>query len=84
MNDVNTFDRDVLERLTKIETKIEMLLSVCPANQAHLHDAEISLQKVDQSVKYAHHRIDGMYKTASAIGVTVSLLINFLAYLTRI
>lgn len=78
-----SFDREVLTRLTQIETKIEMLLKECPINQARLHDAEIKLRGVESSVKSAHYRIDGMYKVAGAIGAVVSLLINVLAFVMK-
>lgn len=75
------FEREVLGRLIKVETLLQMVASTCPGCQARIQALEIGAAKIDESAKSSHKRINGIYKTAGAISTAIGLLINGMAFL---
>ena len=58
---------EALERIVRIETKLDMLVEMIPKMQ--------ELQVAHESAKSAHHRIDNIYKIAGLISTIVSVVI---------
>ncbi|TCL39942.1 hypothetical protein EV210_101140 [Anaerospora hongkongensis] len=81
MGEEKTFEREVLDRLIIIETTLKNLTVQCPRCQEELIFLGKAVVSLEASTKSAHHRIDGVYKTAGVISATVGLLVSFLSFL---
>ncbi|MDF2499402.1 MAG: hypothetical protein K0Q77_116 [Anaerosporomusa subterranea] len=81
MGEEKSFEREVLDRLITIETTLKSLTVQCPRCQDELIAHGKSIVSLDASTKSAHHRIDGVYKTAGIISATVGLLVSVLSFL---
>ena len=66
MGDINP---EALERIVRIETKLDMLVEMLPEIQRVAHE------RAEQSAKSAHHRIDNIYKVAGLISTIISVVI---------
>lgn len=75
------FNREVLDRMIKMETKMDIIVVQCPQCQASVNQLKIDQAKTEAKAASAHHRIDGVYKTAGAISTAIGLLINGMAFL---
>jgi hypothetical protein len=53
-------DREILERLTRIEARQDLMLSQCAPCRSKVNDHDIAIAKLDSSAKSAHHRMDSM------------------------
>lgn len=84
MSDEKTFEREVLDRLIKVETLLERVVGTCPTCQAKIQLLEIGQAKTDESAKSAHKRIDGVYKTATGISVGVGFVLQVIAYIVQV
>ena len=51
---------EALERIVRIETKLDMLVEMIPKMQ----ELQLAHERAAQSAKSAHHRIDNIYKVA--------------------
>lgn len=75
-----TFEREVLDRLIKMETKLDAITIQCPQCQTQIGSHGIALATIDASAKSAHRRIDGVvdgiYKTAGIISAVVGTVIG--------
>ena len=58
---------EALERIVRIETKLDMLVEMLPEIQR--------LQVAHERAKSAHHRIDNIYKVAGLISTIISVVI---------
>ena len=58
---------EALERIVRIETKLDMLVEMQRLQVAH--------ERAEQSAKSAHHRIDNIYKVAGLISTIISVVI---------
>ena len=59
---------EALERIVRIETKLDMLVEMLPEIQR----LQVAHEKAEQS---AHHRIDNIYKVAGLISTIISVVI---------
>lgn len=70
------FEREVLDRLITIETKIEAMAE----DKTRINDLEVAQARIEQSAKAAHHRINSIYKIVGIIATAITLLINVIAF----
>jgi hypothetical protein len=77
----NKFSRELLEKQTRTETKLDSLLLTCPICQAELREQGKQIVAIDQSAKSAHHRIDGIFIFAGILGGLAGTLVNVFASL---
>ena len=54
---------EALERIVRIETKLDMLVEMLPEIQR----LQVAHERAEQSAKSAHHRIDNIYKVAGLL-----------------
>ena len=62
---------EALERIVRIETKLDMLVEMIPKMQ----ELQLAHERAAQSAKSAHHRIDNIYKVAGLISTIESVVI---------
>ena len=62
---------EALERIVRIETKLDMLVEMLPEIQR----LQVAHERAEQSAKSAHHRIDNIYKVAGLISTIISVVI---------
>ncbi|MDF2636823.1 MAG: hypothetical protein K0R78_3697 [Pelosinus sp.] len=74
------FQREVLDRMIVLETKMDVVISGCPTCKAKVDAQEIALAKTIESNKSAHHRIDEVYKTAGYISAGIGLVLQVIAF----
>jgi hypothetical protein len=55
-----SFERDILQRLTRIEAHQESIMKDCVPCQAKIDALEITVAENKASTKAAHHRLDAM------------------------
>ena len=72
------FEREVLDRLITMETKIDTIAVQCPQCQSKVGSHAVALATVDASTKSAHHRIDGIYKTVGIASSVIGTVIGFI------
>ena len=75
------FEREVLDRLITIETELKSVSMQCPDCRTKLHQLEIEIAECRASIKSAHYRVDGVYKTVAWVAGGITLLINVLAFI---
>ncbi|HWR45798.1 hypothetical protein [Sporomusa sp.] len=63
-------------RITRVETKQYSLLQTCPTCQAEIREQGKANYQSSESAKSAHHRIDGIYKSAGIVATIVSTVIG--------
>ena len=74
-----TFEREVLDRLIKMETQLDTITIQCPQCQSKIDLHSIALATLSASIKSAHHRIDGIYFAAGALGAIAGWLVNLVS-----
>lgn len=62
---------EALERIVRIETKLDMLVEMIP----QITELQVANERAEQNAKSAHHRIDNIYKVAGLISTIVSVVI---------
>lgn len=62
---------EALERIVRIETKLDMLVEMLPEIQR----LQVAHERAEQSAKSAHNRIDNIYKVAGLISTIISVVI---------
>ena len=62
------FQAEVIDRLARLETKIDATMATVADHGEKLNDHSIKIEGVCNSVKSAHKRIDGIYCAAAGIG----------------
>lgn len=77
------FERELSDRLTRLETKMDIVLAQCPPCQARVQSHEIALAKLNESIKSAHERIDNVYRTAGYISAGVGLILQVVAFIIQ-
>lgn len=77
------FQREVLDRMIVLETKMDVVIKACPACKAKVDASEIALTKIIESTKAAHHRIDEVYKTAGYISAGIGLILQVIAFVIQ-
>jgi hypothetical protein len=75
----NDFQREVVDRLARLETMLSVVTRDCPLCQSRISALEIQAAKAAASTASAHHRIDGLISTAlwaagAAGGITAVLI----------
>ncbi|WP_156784663.1 hypothetical protein [Thermosinus carboxydivorans] len=67
---------ELIERMTRLESKVDMILMQCPQCQAAVrkHDADIAA--LTQNIDSTHQRIDTIYRTASIISAAIALFMQ--------
>ena len=77
----NDFERDMIDRSARIETKLDIILETQHKQQDKLDEVDERATEALQSTKSAHHRIDEMrvtvIKIAGAVSTAIGLLIGF-------
>lgn len=66
----------MLDRLITIETTLKNLTDTCPKCQSELITIGKEIVALGASAKSAHHRIDGVYKTAGIVATVVSAVVG--------
>ena len=79
----NEFEREVLDRLLTIETKLEAVVSTCPQCQARINVLELASVKMEASTKSAHLRIDSVYKTVAFVAGAITLFMNIISFVIK-
>lgn len=79
----NEFEREVLDRLITIETKLEAVVSTCPQCQSRINALELASVKMEASTKSAHLRIDGVYKTVAFVAGAITLFMNIISFVIK-
>lgn len=74
------FEREVLDRLAIIETKLDPFVSQCRDCHRVLNQHSVDIATVAASSKAAHHRIDGVYKTAAGVSAAIGFLLQVAAF----
>ena len=76
----NDFEREVVDRLARLETMLSVVTRECPLCQARIGALEVEAAKAAASTASAHHRIDGIISTAvwasGVVGGTTAVLIQ--------
>lgn len=75
----NKFSRELLEKQTRTETKLDSLLLTCPICQAEQREQGKQIVAIEQSAKSAHHRIDGIFIFAGILGGLAGTVVNIFA-----
>lgn len=75
--------RELSDRLIRLETKMDIVLSQCPPCQARVQSHDIALAKIDESAKSAHKRIDNVYRTAGYISAGVGFVLQVIAFVVQ-
>ena len=79
----NEFEREVLDRLIKIETQMSAMIAICPQCQARINALELASVKMEASTKSAHLRIDGVYKTVAFVAGAITLFMNVITFVIK-
>ena len=74
------FEREVLDRLAVIETKLDPVVHGGRDCQRVVNQHSVDLATVAASSKSAHHRIDGVYKTAAGVSAAVGFILQVAAF----
>lgn len=53
-------EREILDRLTRIEARQDLMLSQCAPCRMKVDNHDIAIAKLDGSAKSAHHRMDAI------------------------
>lgn len=61
------FEREVLQRLTRIETNQENINDQCVPCRSKVDNLEIAVARVEAAAKSAHHRLDTMQSNNVAV-----------------
>lgn len=77
------YERELSERLIRLETKMDIVLAQCPPCQARVQAHDIALAKVDEATKSAHKRIDNVYRTAGYISAGVGFILQVIAFIIQ-
>lgn len=87
-NSQHEFQREVVDRLARLETMLSVVTRDCPPCQARVGALEVQAAKVAASTASAHHRIDGLISTAlwaaGAAGGITAVLIQLALYFLKL
>lgn len=73
------FQREVLNRLIRIETKQDAVMETVSEHPKTIADHSERITVNEQSIKSAHHRIDGIFWGAGILGGIAGTVVNFIA-----
>jgi len=79
MKEQNSLFREILDRVIGVETHQKIMLQTCPTCQTELIKQGKDIVAIDASAKSAHHRIDGLFTAATALGGIAGWVANFVA-----
>lgn len=74
-----TFEEEVIDRLARIETKQDSTMETVSDHSKTINSHSIIIAEVNASAKSAHHRIDGIFWGAGALGGIAGTLVNVFA-----
>lgn len=72
------FQSEVIDRLARIEEHISSIDQQCSIRYTELSEAKTTALNAMQSTRSAHHRINGMYIVAGAIGSIISFIVSLI------
>lgn len=72
------FRTAVMEQLATMRTDIKYLVKASDKNQDDIDEVKCVANHADQSVKSAHHRIDGLFASAGLLGAAAGWAANFI------
>jgi hypothetical protein len=72
------FQIEVIDRLGRIEERLNSIDQQCSIRYKELSDTKTTALSALQSTRSAHHRINGMYIIAGAIGSIISFIVSWL------
>lgn len=72
------FQREVIDRLARIETKQDSTIKCVDNHSETICKHSERITAIEQSTKAAHHRIDGIYYGASVLGGIAGTVVNFI------
>jgi hypothetical protein len=82
------FQREVVDRLARLETMLSIVTRECPLCQARIGALEVDAAKTAANSSSAHHRIDGLISTAlwaaGAVGGITAVLIQLVLYFLKL
>lgn len=70
------FQREVLNRLVRMETKQDTHIEAIKEHAATLVIHGERITKAEESAKSAHHRIDGIFVAAGSLGALFGMVAN--------
>jgi hypothetical protein len=76
IRDQTKISREMLERITRVETKQDSLLQACPTCQNEIKEQGKAIVAVTESSKSAHYRIDGIRTSACLIATILGTVIG--------
>ena len=62
------FEREIIDRLARIETKLDETISTVATQTCEIKEQGTCITRLQESAKSAHKRIDGIYISAGCIG----------------
>ncbi|MEN6566787.1 MAG: hypothetical protein ABFC57_10840 [Veillonellales bacterium] len=71
------FQREVIDRLARIETKQDATGETVKAHALTLSDHETRITRTEESTKSAHHRLNGILALAGILGSTAGAAVNW-------
>jgi hypothetical protein len=75
----DNFQREVLDRLIRIETKQDDMIKTVDRHTGAITQHDKDIVRIDASAKSAHYRIDGIFWGAGIIGGVAGTVVNFIA-----
>ena len=60
MGEEKDFEREVLDRLIRMEMLVEQVVKTCPDCQSKLGGHDVAIAKIDEAAKSAHKRTDDL------------------------
>jgi len=72
------FQQEVIDRLARIETKQDATAETVKLNTTTINQHSIDITENKQSLKSAHHRIDGIFWGAGILGGAAGTVVNFI------
>jgi hypothetical protein len=74
-------EREVLDRLISIETKQDNMIDTVDDHSKTISQHDKDIVRIDARARSAHHRIDGIFWGAGALGAIAGTLVNCFASL---
>jgi hypothetical protein len=74
----NDFEREIRDRLIRIETKQDTTIEIVSEHTKTIGQHDRDIVRLDASTKSAHHRIDGIFVSAGAMGTAAGAIVQFI------
>ena len=75
------FEQDTRDRLTRIETLLQLMSTTCPNCQARINALEVDYAGISASAKSAHHRLDNIKSDVVIVVGIIGVVFTVLNYL---